>query len=137
MMKRAGGGSIINLGSVGRMVGVAEEAAALLANRGVEAGVVNMRWVKPIDRTACLRPAAAPLIVTLEENTGEGGFGAAVLETLADAGATAPVLRIAVPDCFVTHGKTEVLLEEIGLTADQVCERVTSRGASAAALGAG
>jgi len=137
MMKRAGGGSIINLGSVGRMVGVAEEAAALLANRGVEAGVVNMRWVKPIDRTAVLEAAAAPLIVTLEENTGEGGFGAAVLETLADAGATAPVLRIAVPDCFVTHGKTEVLLEEIGLTADQVCERVTSRGASAAALGAG
>ena len=120
-------GADVELLAVGRMVGVAEEAAALLADRGVEAGVVNMRWVKPIDRTAVLEAAAAPLIVTLEENTGEGGFGAAVLETLADAGATAPVLRIAVPDCFVTHGKTEVLLEEIGLTADQVCERVTSR----------
>ena len=63
----------------------------------------------------------------LEENTGEGGFGAAVLEVLADAGEATPVLRLAVPDCFVTHGKTEMLLEEIGLTAAQVADSVAER----------
>jgi 1-deoxy-D-xylulose-5-phosphate synthase len=125
-------GADVALLAVGRMVGVAQDAAELLAERGVDAGVVNMRWVKPVDRNAILEAAGTALIVTLEENTGEGGFGAAVMEVLADADVTAPVLRIAVPDCFVTHGKTEVLLEEIGLTSGQVCERVLSRLAETA-----
>ena len=120
-------GTDVALLAIGRMVGTAEDAAELLRARGVSAAVINMRWLKPIDRAAILDAATRPLVVTLEENTGEGGFGAAVLEVMADAGETVPVLRIAVPDCFVTHGKTEMLLEEIGLTAAQVADSISER----------
>jgi len=109
------------------MVDVAEQAAEILSGQGIDAEVVNMRWLKPIDGVAILDAATRPLVVTLEENTGEGGFGAAVMEVLADAGETVPVLRIAVPDCFVTHGQTSMLLEEIGLTPEQVAVRVADR----------
>jgi 1-deoxy-D-xylulose-5-phosphate synthase len=113
--------------AVGRMVGVAEDAAALLAHDGVEARVVNMRWVKPMDLEAVSAAAAAPLVVTVEENTGVGGFGAGVVEALADLGLSVPVLRLSVPDCFVTHGETERLLAEVGLTPEGVRAAVLGR----------
>ncbi len=120
-------GSDVSILAIGRMVETAEEAAEILAGQGISPEVVNMRWLKPIDRAAVLGASSRPLVVTLEENTGEGGFGAAVMEVLADAGVTVPVLRIAVPDCFVTHGKTSALLDEIGLTPGQVAERIRDR----------
>ncbi|MHB1017597.1 MAG: 1-deoxy-D-xylulose-5-phosphate synthase [Coriobacteriia bacterium] len=120
-------GADVSLLAIGRMVDVAEQAAEILSGQGIDAEVVNMRWLKPIDGVAILDAATRPLVVTLEENTGEGGFGAAVMEVLADAGKTVPVLRIAVPDCFVTHGQTSILLEEIGLTPEQVAVRVADR----------
>ncbi|MHB1136476.1 MAG: 1-deoxy-D-xylulose-5-phosphate synthase [Coriobacteriia bacterium] len=120
-------GTDVSLLAIGRMVDAAEQAAEILGGQGISAEVVNMRWLKPIDRVAILDAATRPLVVTLEENTGEGGFGAAVMEVLADAGETVPVLRIAVPDCFVTHGQTSMLLEEIGLTPEQVAGRVRDR----------
>lgn len=120
-------GSDVSLLAIGRMVDVAEQAAEILSGQGISAEVVNMRWLKPIDRAAILNAASRPLVVTLEENTGEGGFGGAVMEALADDGKTVPVLRIAVPDCFVTHGQTSMLLEEIGLTPEQVAGRVADR----------
>lgn len=120
-------GADVSLLAIGRMVDVAEQAAEILSGQGIDAEVVNMRWLKPIDGAAILDAATRPLVVTLEENTGEGGFGAAVMEVLADAGKTVPVLRIAVPDCFVTHGQTSMLLEEIGLTPEQVAVRVADR----------
>ncbi|MCE5204352.1 MAG: 1-deoxy-D-xylulose-5-phosphate synthase [Actinomycetia bacterium] len=114
--------------AVGRMVGVAEKAADLLAADGVEARVVNLRWIKPIDLEEIAKAAASsPLIVTLEENTALGGVGAAVLESLADLGFTTPVLRLAVPDCFVTHGETAKLLSEVGLTPEAVRGAVLGR----------
>ncbi|MBN2840628.1 MAG: 1-deoxy-D-xylulose-5-phosphate synthase [Coriobacteriia bacterium] len=120
-------GSDVSLLAIGRMVGTAEKAAEILSAHSVDAEVVNMRWLKPIDRTAILDAASRPLIVTLEENTGEGGFGAAVMEVLADTGQTVPVLRLAVPDCFVTHGETAMLLEEVGLTPAHVADRIRER----------
>jgi len=113
--------------AVGRMVEVAEEAAALLGEDGVDAGVVNMRWVKPMDLEAISAAAQRALVVTLEENTGIGGFGAGVLEALADLGSTVPVLRLAVPDCFVTHGSIGRLLAEVGLAPDAVRGAVLGR----------
>ncbi|MFA5843399.1 MAG: 1-deoxy-D-xylulose-5-phosphate synthase [Coriobacteriia bacterium] len=111
------GGSDVALLAVGRMVSVAESAADLLAADGVSATVLNMRWVKPLDLVAVSDAAMCHhLLVTIEENAGIGGFGGAVLEALADLGAHAPLLRLAVPDCFVTHGATERLLAEVGLT---------------------
>ncbi len=121
-------GSDVALLAVGRMVGVAEEAAALLADDGVDATVVNARWVKPLDLEAVSEAARRHrLVVTVEESSGCGGFGAAVLEALADLGIDVPVLRLAVPDCFVTHGATDVLLHEIGLDPEGVRGAVLGR----------
>jgi 1-deoxy-D-xylulose-5-phosphate synthase len=122
-------GDDIAIVAVGRMVGVAEAAAELLESDGMSSTVVNARWVKPLDvETVSDLAATHRLLVIVEENTGCGGFGAGVLEALADRGEPArAVLRIAVPDCFVTHGATDVLLDEIGLTADGIRGAVLSR----------
>ena len=120
-------GQGVALLAIGRMVETAERAAESLAAHGVEAEVVDMRWVKPLDRDAVRSASSKPLIVTLEENTGEGGFGGAVMEALADESITVPVMRIAIPDCFVTHGKTSILLEEVGLTPEPVTDAILRR----------
>jgi len=121
-------GTDVAILAVGRMANVADEAAELLAADDVSATVYNMRWVKPLDLEALSAAAASHrLIVTVEENTGLGGFGAAVLEGLSDLGRTVPVLRLSVPDCFVTHGAMGKLLAEVGLTAEGVCSAVLGR----------
>jgi 1-deoxy-D-xylulose-5-phosphate synthase len=124
-------GTDVSLLAVGRMVAPALEAARLLAERGIEAAVYNMLWVKPVDVDAVLQAAAAPLVVTLEEGTVVGGFGSAVLEALARASAEgapprppARILNIGVPDGFVGHGSIGQLFEELGLTAPQIAERI-------------
>jgi 1-deoxy-D-xylulose-5-phosphate synthase len=114
--------------AVGRMVSVADEAADLLYDEGVSSSVVNLRWVKPLDlQTVAWAASNHRLVVTLEENTAVGGAGAAVLEALSDLGHSVPVLRLAIPDCFVTHGATEKLLAEVGLTPDAVRDAVVGR----------
>lgn len=120
-------GDDVALLAIGRMVGVAERAADLLAIDGVNARVVNMRWLKPVDLEAVGSAAECPLVVTVEENTGQGGFGAAVLEVLADLDLEVPVLRLSVPDCFVTHGHTDQLLAEVGLTPEGIRAAVLGR----------
>ena len=56
-----------------------------------------------------------------------GGFGGAVCEALADLGLNAPVLRLAIPDCFVTHGATPRLLSDVGLTAESIAAAVMGK----------
>jgi 1-deoxy-D-xylulose-5-phosphate synthase len=124
-VRRRGAGCAIL--AAGRMVGVAERAATLLAEDGVDASVVNLRWVKPLDLETIAWAATHPLVVTIEENTTIGGVGAAVMEALSDLSAVVPVLRIAVPDCFVTHGAMPLLLEEVGLTPEAVRGAVLAR----------
>ncbi|TDB38950.1 MAG: 1-deoxy-D-xylulose-5-phosphate synthase [Actinobacteria bacterium] len=113
-------GSGVAILGIGSMVGVAERVADLLGEDEINPSVVNMRWVKPIDLETVAWAASHGLIVTVEENTGIGGLGAAVLEALSDLGLSVPVLRLAVPDCFVTHGAMKQLLAEIGLTPEAV-----------------
>ena len=121
-------GEDVGVLAIGRMVGVCEEAATLLSDAGVSARVLNMRWVKPLDSAAVADAAGRHrMLVTVEENTSCGGFGSAVLETLSDAGLTVPVLRLSVPDCFVTHGAMSTLLDDVGLTPEKVCEAVLDR----------
>ncbi len=112
---------------IGSMVRVAERAADLLAENGVAASVVNMRWLKPLDLEAVARAAEHPLVVTIEENTSAGGFGAAVLEVMADMGTQTPALLLAVPDCFVTHGDMQTLLAEVGLTPEAVRDAILGK----------
>jgi 1-deoxy-D-xylulose-5-phosphate synthase len=103
-------------------------AAELLADEhGVEPTVADARFAKPLDVELIEHLAAEhDLLVTVEENVLAGGFGSAVLEHLADGdllGGTR-VLRLGLPDRYVTHGKPALLREEVGLTPEQVADRV-------------
>jgi 1-deoxy-D-xylulose-5-phosphate synthase len=121
-------GTDVALVAVGRMVGVAEQAASLLVEAGISASVVNMRWIKPLDlETLSWAAAKHSLVVAIEENTNLGGFGAAVLEGLSDLGVAIPAMHLGVPDCFVTHGAMDRLLTDVGLTASAVRDAVVGR----------
>jgi 1-deoxy-D-xylulose-5-phosphate synthase len=117
-------GEEVLLVAVGRMVEVAEKAAADLAGKGVSAGVVNARWVKPLDRR--ILDWAAPMlhVVTLEDNVVAGGFGAAVMEAFAESGLAKKVTNIGVPDDFLPFGAASDIMESIGMDADSVVQRI-------------
>jgi len=121
-------GSDVALVAAGRMVGAAQAAADLLETDGVSASVVNLRWIKPLDlETLAWAARSHRLVVTAEENTGVGGVGAGVLEAFSDLGIEVPVLRLSVPDCFVTHGAMDKLLAEVGLNAEGIRGAVLGR----------
>jgi len=109
-------------------VSVALGAADLLAEgNGVDATVADARFAKPLDGELVERLAAEhDLLVTVEENVLSGGFGSAVVEHLADRDQLggARVLRVGLPDAYVTHGKPALLRAEVGLTPEAVADRV-------------
>jgi 1-deoxy-D-xylulose-5-phosphate synthase len=123
-------GDRVALLGYGYGVTVAREAAAILAKHGLEATVADGRFAKPLDEELTERLAREhELLVTIEENALPGGFGSAVLEHLEDAFADRPgerarVLRIGLPDRYVTHGKPALLRAEVGLTGESVADRV-------------
>jgi len=122
-------GERVALLGYGSGVGLALEAADLLAEHGVRPTVADARFVKPIDAELIERLAIGhDLIVTIEEGVLQGGFGSAVLEHLEDnfhnPAERARVLRIGMPDRYITHGKPELLHDEVGFTADEVAKKV-------------
>ena len=94
-------------------------AADRLAEDGIHLGVINVRFVKPLDTATILQAVAdCPLVVTVEEGVLMGGFGSAVLEAASEAGLnTSHIHRLGVPDRFVEHGGRADLLSELGLDA--------------------
>jgi 1-deoxy-D-xylulose-5-phosphate synthase len=114
--------------AVGTMVQPALAARARLAARGIDATVVDCRFVKPLDGALLARLAREhAVLVTVEEGNLPGGFGDGVLEHLVQAGLpTGGVVRIGLPDDFVPHGTREQLLAEVGLTAEHLEEAVVS-----------
>ena len=108
---------------------VALAAAALLREHGVEATVLHMPTVKPLDVAALLRHAAeVPAIVTVEEHTLMGGLGSAVAEAIAEAGLTPVkrVKRIGIPDVFADqYGSQASLMRRYGISAEHVASTVT------------
>ena len=112
--------------AIGDMVGVAEAAADLLKSRGREFGVVNARFIKPLDQARLLAAArAGKKIVTLSEDALAGGFGSAVWECLDEAGkGDALLVRIGIPDKFIPHGSIRRLREDCGLTPEAVAKKV-------------
>ncbi len=125
---------------IGTGVAIARDAAALLATRGHCPTVVDARFVKPLDTRLLDRLAATHTrFVTVEENVLAGGFGSAVLEHVADSGASVEVVRFGLPDGFVPHGDREQLLRDVGLTAEAVAAAVAPVDAASpapASLGA-
>ncbi|MDQ3742576.1 MAG: 1-deoxy-D-xylulose-5-phosphate synthase [Actinomycetota bacterium] len=104
------------------------EAADLLAARGLDVTVADARFAKPLDQALLAQLAAEhELLVTVEEGVLAGGFGSAVLETLHDSGLSVPrVLRVGLPDRYVTHGKPALLHREVGFTGKAIAERILS-----------
>jgi 1-deoxy-D-xylulose-5-phosphate synthase len=101
---------------------------ALQAAEALNATVVNMRWAKPLDTELLLSVAAGhDALVTVEEGCLPGGAGAAVLEALADAGVSCPVLRLGLPDRFIEHGDPVKLLGLQGLDAAGIERSIRSR----------
>ena len=118
------GGSIAIL-AVGTMVSAACKTAELLLKREINCTVVNMRFIKPLDKECILQMAdKMEAIVTMEENVLNGGFGSAVVELLADEGRSIPVLRFGIPDEFIEQGTQSELREQCGLTPEQMTEKI-------------
>ena len=118
------GGSIAIL-AVGTMVSAACKTAELLLKRGINCTVVNMRFIKPLDKECILQMAdKMEAIVTMEENVLNGGFGSAVVELLADEGRSISVLRFGIPDEFIEQGTQSELREQCGLTPEQMSEKI-------------
>jgi 1-deoxy-D-xylulose-5-phosphate synthase len=112
----------------GSGVGKALAAADELAGEDLSVTVVDARFAKPIDAGLMAQLAAEhDLLVTVEEGVLAGGFGSAVWETLSETGARPPrIVRVGLPDRYVTHGKPGLLHEEIGFTPERIAERVTT-----------
>ncbi|CAM2789449.1 1-deoxy-D-xylulose-5-phosphate synthase [Rariglobus hedericola] len=123
-------GSNIMIWALGSMVQDALALAARLeATENISVGVVNARFIKPLDRTLLLSQAACiPLIVTMEDHVLAGGFGSAALEALQEADCPAAVERIGWPDTFVEHGSSQNILRAAhGLSPDAIHQRVADR----------
>jgi 1-deoxy-D-xylulose-5-phosphate synthase len=133
---REGEGKVAIAG-YGTGVQKALEAADLLAEGGIEVTVADARFAKPLD-TGLLAELAAEheLLVTVEEGALAGGFGSAVWETLNDSGLHVPrMLRVGLPDRYVTHGKPALLHAEVGFTGKAIAARIEAAiGASSGAL---
>jgi 1-deoxy-D-xylulose-5-phosphate synthase len=124
LLRDAGEVAIVAYGS---MVHPSLAAADRLSKDGIEATVVNARFVKPLDAPLLLALARTKrLIVTVEEAYLAGGFGSAVLELLEENGLQDRVrfVRMGIPDRLITHGDPKLLLAKYGLDADGIYNRV-------------
>lgn len=110
--------------ATGYMVHLALEAAETLESEGIHARVINIHTIKPLDKDIILKAARETgAIVTAEEHNIIGGLGSAVAETVCE-GCPVPVLRVGVEDRFGKSGKVPPLLEEYGLTAENIASKV-------------
>jgi 1-deoxy-D-xylulose-5-phosphate synthase len=108
----------------GRMVEHAQKAAATLAQSGVSCGVINARWIKPLDDRLPTWVAAYSHVVCVEDNVVSGGFGAAVMEALAGTGLAGRVHLLGIPDHFLPAGSADEVIRSVGLDPDQIADRV-------------
>jgi 1-deoxy-D-xylulose-5-phosphate synthase len=106
--------------------------AGLEAGEILNATVVNMRFVKPLDTALVLKLALThELIVTLEENTVLGGAGSAVVESLLEQDVVVSVLQLGLPDRFIDHGEPAQMLAECGLDRDGIVRAIQAKFSSA------
>ena len=117
------GGDVAIL-AFGCMASRALKAARLLAARGIEARVVDMRWVKPMDEEAIRDACDTRLIVTVEAGVIAGGAGEGVCGYLAEMGLDSPVRMLGVPDVFVPQGRADLLSEDLGLDPEGIANAI-------------
>ncbi|MBV8815699.1 MAG: 1-deoxy-D-xylulose-5-phosphate synthase, partial [Verrucomicrobia bacterium] len=118
-------GQEVALLGLGTMFSLAEEIANRLEAEGVSVALINPRWIKPLDTgTIEFFARRVEVICTLEDHVLHNGFGCAVMEHLAEAQITTPVVRIGWPDQFIEHGSIPVLREKHGLTVEAGLEKI-------------
>ncbi|TDD61655.1 1-deoxy-D-xylulose-5-phosphate synthase [Kribbella antibiotica] len=117
---------------IGSMAATAVDVAKRLEAQGFGVTVVDPRWVKPVDPKLIELAARHKFVVTIEDNGRAGGCGAAISQTLRDAGVTTPVRDFGIPQEFLGHAKRDKILQEIGLTgqglARDVIEMIAKQG---------
>jgi 1-deoxy-D-xylulose-5-phosphate synthase len=108
----------------GTLLPACVKAARTLQQEGLDIGVINARFVKPLDSDTLLRALdTSPFVITVEEGCLTGGFSSALLESAVDAGiSTAHLRRLGIPDRFIEHGERGELLSDLGLTADKIAQ---------------
>ena len=118
-------GTDVALFGLGNFCEVALETADLLEKQGIEAAVINPRWIKPLDTgTLEFFARGSKVLCTLEDHALTGGFGSAVAEHLSDVGITTPLVRVGWPDQFIEHGSVPILREKYGMTSQAAVERI-------------
>ncbi|MDG1157221.1 MAG: 1-deoxy-D-xylulose-5-phosphate synthase [Litorivicinaceae bacterium] len=121
VVRREGQSGIVILGFGSRVF------AALEAGDTLDATVIDMRWVKPLDEETLRQHADAKLIITVEEHQRMGGAGSAVGEFYVDQGFSVALLSLGLPDRFEAHGKPEAMLERVGLDARGITAAIVDR----------
>jgi 1-deoxy-D-xylulose-5-phosphate synthase len=117
--------SEIAIFAVGSMVKTACQVREQLKEKGFHVTLVNARFVKPIDEFAVLEACKTHrLLVTMEENVANGGFGEKVLACINHSQAVCTYLNFSLPDAYVEHGNVELLKKELGIDADSMTERI-------------
>ncbi|MBO8168209.1 MAG: 1-deoxy-D-xylulose-5-phosphate synthase [Thermoanaerobacteraceae bacterium] len=121
-------GKDMSIIAVGNRVYPSLEAAELLAAEGIDAAVINARFVKPLDAELIISQAEKTgRVLTVEEHVLAGGFGSAVLELLALKGISVEIYNLAVPDEFVQHGQADIFRRKYRLDAAGIAETVKQR----------
>jgi 1-deoxy-D-xylulose-5-phosphate synthase len=115
------GGTEMAIIATGSMVVPCKSVAAKLTKEGVGVSLINARFIKPMDTEALTEIAERfDRVVTVEENSINGGLGSAVLDFFEDIDYQGRLLRLGIPDRFVQHGQRQLLLKEIGLDEDGI-----------------
>ena len=121
LTRREGQSGIVILGFGSRVF------AALKAAEKLDATVIDMRWVKPLDEAVLRQYADAKLVITVEEHQRMGGAGSAVGEYFADQGLTVNLLSLGLPDRYEAHAKPEAMLARVGLDANGIEAAIEKR----------
>ncbi|HHX11845.1 MAG TPA: 1-deoxy-D-xylulose-5-phosphate synthase, partial [Clostridiales bacterium] len=118
-------GKDIAIIAVGSMVKTGQEVAKMLGDMGKDITLVNGRFISPIDKNMIDELANShSLLITMEENVRNGGFGQKVSDYLCDKQKPIKFINISVPDEFVDHGGTQELHQRYGLDPDSIVDRI-------------
>ncbi|MCW7755115.1 1-deoxy-D-xylulose-5-phosphate synthase [Desulfobotulus sp. H1] len=116
-------GRDLTLLALGRPVQEALSAADILAEEGIDAAVVDARFLKPLDQDLLREIGSSQKpVITLEEGVAAGGFGSSVLEFFAEEGLICPLKRVGIPDRFMAHGHPDELRKACGLDAHSIVQ---------------
>jgi 1-deoxy-D-xylulose-5-phosphate synthase len=110
--------------AVGVMTHLAIEVAQRLADQGIGVTVVDPRWVKPLPDEVLAQAARHRLVVTIEDGVRVGGIGSVVAQGVRDSAVRTPLLDFGLPTQFLEHGRRPELMEDLGLTAQDISRRV-------------